>query len=446
MYYRERIFEYVIDQFYAIFQPNQTFDISYGLNSQSRIQITPTSSAFFENSQPLPEEAPVYYEWQGFKVPFWFDTKSGDEVILYEEDKAIIQPDIIAGGFYFLSGWQEYHSSRRDQYGRFPYQESLQYKHQLITKPIVNYYFDILKTAIEHVYGVQLLPVFARDAAFTTCLTHDIDNCETAWLVEGAKAIRKGRLPMFLHLILKKIAGQDNWSNIPEVVKTVQNNNAVSSFFFLANNQKFQQIANADYDISEAKYQNWLNLLGKKNFEIGIHGSHITAFEAGQLQAEIRKLNTPVRGNHFHYLRFEPRETPHLLEASNLEYDTTLGFSEHFGFRHGTCFPFRLFNFKTRQAFRFLEIPLHLMDVTLYHPNYLQLQTDDLLPALTPMLLEIKKFNGCFTWLWHNENFSVYNQQNGPQAFQSIMDWLQHQGSSFKTTGQVSTLLNNPAG
>ena len=114
---------------------------------------------------------------------------------------------------------------------------------------------------------------------------------------------------------------------------------------------------------------------------------------------EKQKIKAPVRGNRFHYLRFEPQQTPDLLDQAQIAYDSTLGFSEHFGFRHGTCFPFYLFNFKTNKAYPFLEIPLQVMDATLHHPNYLQLTAGEILPAIAPMLAEIKKFGGCFTWL-----------------------------------------------
>ncbi|PSR52449.1 hypothetical protein AHMF7605_02370 [Adhaeribacter arboris] len=184
----------------------------------------------------------------------------------------------------------------------------------------------------------------------------------------------------------------------------------------------------------------------QNKFEIGIHGSHITSFTQGKLQAEIQKVAIPVRGNRFHYLRFEPKTTPQLLEEANVTYDTTLGFPEYFGFRHGTCFPFQLFNYKTRRAFGFWEVPLQLMDATLHHPQYLQLSAAEILPAIMPMLQEIKRFGGCFTWLWHNENFSPHNLNNGPVAFHQIMQYLQKEEASFKTLSQVVQLLKPASG
>ena len=437
----DAIFAYVLDQFYAVYQPAQPFDISYGVDGRSRIQITRTTSSFFQRTDPWPAHLPVYFSWRETKLPFWFDHSPNDPIISLTEGQAIIRADIIAGAFYFLSGWQEYYSTVRDKYGRFPYHESLQYRHQFITLPVVNYYFDILKTAIERVYSVALQPVLARAAAFTTCLTHDVDNCRTAWRVAGGAALQEGKWSNFWRLLGQKLIGRDHWANVPAVMQTVQQYQATSTFFFLANYYKYQGIANADYDVSQFRYQSWLRLLRQHGFGTEIHGSHITAREPGKLLPEMQKLNGPVRGNRFHYLRFEPKRTPQLLDEASIAYDTTLGFSEHFGFRHGTCFPFRLFNFKTRQPFCFWELPLHLMDATLHHPRYLQLTPAEIMPAITPMLREIQKFGGCFTWLWHNENFSEYNHRNGPAAFHQIMRYLQDQNAAFKTTGQVADLL-----
>ncbi len=442
----ETILAYVLDQFYAVYQTVQFFDISYGLNNSSAVQINRTATSFFENPGPWPEVQPIYYQWKNTAVPFWFDEPTGQEVVQFTQGKAIIQADVIAGAFYFLSGWQEYYATDRDRYGRFPYTASLQYKHQLITLPIVNYYFDILKAAIEGVYSVKLQPVFARDSLFTSCLTHDIDNCWTAWRVAGVKHLLNGNLAVFLKLLQQKLTGRDHWSNIPEVMKILREYGVRSSFFFLPNNQKYQGVANADYDIEQPIYQDWLQLLLKTDFEIGVHGSLVTALETGELAKEAAKLNLPVWGNRFHYLKFDPKYTPPLLDAAQMHYDTTLGFSEHFGFRHGTCFPFRLFNFKTRQPYQFLEIPLHLMDATLHHPNYLQLKAEEILPAVSPMLREIEKFGGCFTWLWHNENFSQYNTQNGLAAFHQIMQHVLSRRAAFKTTGQVYDLVSGARG
>ena len=77
------------------------------------------------------------------------------------------------------------------------------------------------------------------------------------------------------------------------------------------------------------------------------------------------------------------------------------------------------------------ELPLNLMDVTLNHPHYLQLSPAEVLPAIMPMVAEIIKFNGVFTMLWHNENFTAYGMKGGLEIFQQVASYLQMQDTCF---------------
>ena len=180
--------------------------------------------------------------------------------------------------------------------------------------------------------------------------------------------------------------------------------------------------------------------------EIAVHGSIYTPGDSPNLTIEtgiIREiLNQPFDsqipvGSRFHYLKWEPLITPTVLECIPHIYDATLGFAEHFGFRNSYCQPFYPFNFMWGKAVDFLEIPLNVMDATLHHPNYLQLASTEILPALAPVFAEIKRFGGVASVLWHNENFDPNNTQNGPQQFHEIMRHLQQQGAAFRTGREI---------
>jgi peptidoglycan/xylan/chitin deacetylase (PgdA/CDA1 family) len=126
-----------------------------------------------------------------------------------------------------------------------------------------------------------------------------------------------------------------------------------------------------------------------------------------------------------------------VVANAGFAYDSTLGFAEHYGFRHSYCLPFFPFDFTRGEAHSFLEIPLNVMDVTLHHPNYLQLRPEEMRAALDPMLAEIERFGGVATVLWHNENFDPANQTNGPRQFAELLNYLQQQGATFRTGSQI---------
>ncbi|RYF31676.1 MAG: hypothetical protein EOO38_31465, partial [Cytophagaceae bacterium] len=111
-----------------------------------------------------------------------------------------------------------------------------------------------------------------------------------------------------------------------------------------------------------------LNLikLSEQGCELGLHGSLGTSTNAMHLLRDMHRAHTAVGiGDRFHYLSWEPRFTSNLLVVTKTTYDSTLGFAEHYGFRHSYCLPFQPFNFADGQAYAFLEIPLNVMDATL---------------------------------------------------------------------------------
>ncbi|UOQ76852.1 hypothetical protein MUN84_20530 [Hymenobacter sp. 5516J-16] len=139
---------------------------------------------------------------------------------------------------------------------------------------------------------------------------------------------------------------------------------------------------------------------------------------------------------------WEPRITPVILDTLRYNYDSTLGFAEHYGFRNSYCLPFYPFNFASGEACRFLEIPLNVMDATLHHPRYLQLTPEEILPALTPMLQEIERFGGVCTVLWHNENFDPANETTGPRQFAEIMEYLRSRNVAFVNGQDVCEMVH----
>lgn len=431
------IFDYVWLHFCSLYPEARNLAVAYGENEIGKVAVSSSGYAFFEQQVPFPDSVSTI-TWQGAEIPVLFPMESNKLTTRNSDNSVQISTDIIAGAFYFLSGWQEFYTDERDRVGRFPYRESLQAKYNFIALPVVNYYFEILREALEMAYSITLKKVGWPKSEFVTFLSHDVDRLESAWKVEGKRQLKEGRIGNFLKLAWQKATGKDHWHNLETVAQTVKNLGAVSTFFWLPENKNYQQYPNADYDIADPTFKNLLTNLEAQGFENGLHGSFGTSEELNQLQTELNKVPANVKGNRFHYLKLDPKTTFNLLDTAGFEYDATLGFAEHFGFRNGYSFPFRPFDFSNLKPYPFLEIPLNLMDATLWHPNYLQLNSNEIVPAIKPMLREINKFGGCFGLLWHNENFSELNTKNGLAAFVTIMEELQQMQSGFLTGAQIS--------
>jgi len=397
------------------------------------------AGSFFEAQQPYPP-APSFREWNGQRVPFFFDAHSTLPLMQTSLGRATIHADIISAAFYLLSGWQEYFSPARDRHGRFPYAASVQQQFGFVALPVVNYYFEVLKTAIEQATGAVLRSRRWQRAGFASFITHDIDTLHGGWGTAARQLLRRGQLPQLARLVLRKALQQPApWNNLEHVLATTASYGAPSTFFILGSDQPAANgTANADYASDTPTFRARLQQLAGQGAEIASHASYGSAENAEKLQQELQQFAPwQPHGNRFHYLYWEPATTPALLAAAGISYDSTLGFAEHFGFRNAYCLPFFPFDFARGRAFSFLEIPLNVMDATLHHPNYLQLQPQEILPALQPMFNEIEKFGGVATILWHNDHFDPANAATGPAQFAEIMADLQKRGTAFLTGRQI---------
>ncbi|HEX8327577.1 MAG TPA: hypothetical protein VF629_08555 [Hymenobacter sp.] len=438
---------YVLHHFRLVYEAVPEVGIGFA-GAQTAIEVLDGAADFFGQATPYPA-APNWRSWLDQRVPFFFDAAPHAPLLTFTQGHVIINSDVISAAFYLLSGWQEYFSIERDRHGRFPYAASVQQQYSFVTVPVVNYYFDVLKTALEHVTGQKLhVRSWGEGAPFAAFITHDIDNLRSAWKAPAKAALQQGQLAKFGRLWWQHLAKPDAWDNLEAVAAVVAEYGAKSTFFILPASQPGADgTPNADYQLDAVLWERLHNISEKYKSEIGLHGSIGTAVSGTQFACEAEDFLMARSifpfGNRFHYLRWEPRLTPQVLSMGTDEdytapkYDSTLGFAEHFGFRNSYCHPFYPFNFVTGETHTFLEIPLNVMDATLHHPNYLQLRAEQILPALQPMFSEVERFGGVATLLWHNDHFDPFNTVTGPKQFRQLMSHLQQQKAVFLTGWEI---------
>lgn len=428
--------EYILDVFYSIYNCEDRPEISYGGDSGD-INISVGKIDFFESKTPFPENF-VWKLWKNKNIPCLFDSEDVGEFIQDRNGKICISYDILASSFYFLSSWQEIHQSETDHYGRFEYQNSIQYKYDFALTPVVNYYFDILKTAIESA-GYNINNRFKKGSNLTVFLSHDIDSINSGWIKDTFSEIKKGNLLSASNILIKRLTRKDNWNNIAEIVELENTLGVCSTFFFLTeygNN-------NSDYKLEQVK-PNFETILNAGS-EVGIHGSLGAGIEPGQLKKELKKFSIIISGNRFHFLKIDSLITPDIIEEAGLLYSCSQGFAEQIGFRNSFCLPFRPFNFRTRKSYNHLQIPLTLMDTTLRDKNYMGDSTSNELEKQTNILIEETEFfGGVLSILWHNTYFTEYKFKGWKEKYIQLIKSLKQKSADFKTGKQIAqSFVNN---
>lgn len=420
---------YVISLFNSIYSVNSDeFEVNYGLDGKSKIQIRRGKTEFFNEKKKYDIKYVIWKKWDGILLPFLFDSNSDNEIIEIVEGCLIVNYDIIASSFFFLSNWQEWTTnSKNDEIHRFPYNASIQNELNIIDRPVVNYYFSILKNAIERAYNIKL----SSKARFTTFISHDIDACLSAWLQGSFRALLDKKPLTIFKLLYLKLFKEDAWFNFNEILEIEKEYNIKSTFFFMSRKAKKGNYRNADYTVTRKKFKKVFQDIESSNSEIGIHGSFGTCNSEKLYNEDLIKLDHKVIGNRFHFLEFDIEKSIPVLQKSNIRFDSTMGFAEHPGFRNGFCHPFYLYNIEEDLSSKVLEIPLIVMDGTLQNKSYLNLRKDEALEFIVPIIQEVKKFNGVFTLLWHNTHFSDYKFAGWREVFIEICKICISNGTQF---------------
>lgn len=385
------------------------------------------------------EELPVLFP--GEPVQKWFDCQDGS-LIFYH--------DLLKSAFYLLSGFQETQSDVTDEMGRYRFEESIQKKLGITSKPIVNYYFEIILDGLEAYCQYHQID-FKRKRLFDSfgfMLTHDVDRVdyyhwrETIYRFMQLLGLKKAHYPRkrlvkaaFSALLPTFIPSSKNdpWWNFKSLRNQERELGFLSTWYFL---NRDGSPHDAKYDFTENRIQSLIQFLQKEGCEIGLHGSIKTSSSQGDMTKAYGLLqsecNSVIKGTRQHFLMMKYPSTLQIQQEAGLKYDTTLGFAEHEGFRNSYCYPFRPFDHEKDLMLDIWEFPLAMMDTTLF--GYRKMAYPEMLKSSENLINEITRFGGLFVLLWHNCNFDEYQYPGISLLYKELLQTI-HSKQPESTTG-----------
>jgi len=421
----------------------------YGLPTNKeyplKIHYDPATAEFFAKRELYPLEDVNFCKFKSEHVPFLFS--QGGSIFSFAQESCVFRKDIIASGFYFLSCWHEFILDAHSQgKGRVDFKQSLQYRWDFTETPVVDVYCQMLLYAME-----KYTPEFVRDTnwsddrKFAVSLSHDIDywnywdgrtkldnvkyNLRT-FLGRPFNALYK----IFGHLLHKNLL-YSPWKTMKSLSRREAEKGVRATWFLLARDDFEDSRQNYIADI-QAREQ-IIDLLGQQ--EIGLHGSPESAFDANTLQEELnslRELGFNPTGYRTHYLHFNYQKSFSILEAAGIKYDSTLGYWENIGFRAGISFPFFPFNIEENRPFRVLEIPLIVMDTTLYSHKAMNMNYFAAKRSLRRLIDVAAKYQSHVSLLWHNTSFDPIDYPLWGRLYWETIDY------ALKKRGWITSLHN----
>jgi peptidoglycan/xylan/chitin deacetylase (PgdA/CDA1 family) len=441
-------FQYIINTFFQIYRipikiipykdiPKHTGNnlfISYGINiplwQGKHIHIY--ESAFFGDGyltqKSLPntpltryKDLPVLYLGGEQKEPFVY--RNGD----------IIETniDLIASSFFLLTRYEEVINNDQailDEHERFPATASIAYKEKFLNRPLVNEYFELLWSCIKELNpNLEKKPLWdGKD--FALCLTHDIDTIQNTPLFE---ALIIGSLLLKQHSLKKATARTINnikvvfrkknisFDTFSQIFNIEQRYGATSTFFFMT-----EPDYSGGYCLNNLKVKNVLNKISDAGNEIGLHAGYYSYNNKGIINTQKTNLTEILKldsiGCRQHFLRWKTPNTWRIQEKCGLNYDTTLCFADHEGFRAGICHPFQPFDIQENRIFNIWEIPLTIMDGSLYYHR--KLTPKEGLITVESYMNTVRRYQGVMVLLWHNSFFDPDIYPGWADIYDKILD------------------------
>jgi len=314
---------------------------------------------------------------------------------------------------------EEYYSSLRDKHNRFPFYAS-SYRHILEPR------------ASEYLLNNGFQVDYPEGKSFAVCLTHDIDAVYESISAKGIRTLQHvahKKLPE-TYTSMKQIGSKKKpFVNFEDIMDIEDRYNATSSFYFLATDPEDRDFSYPLQDLEEE-----LRTIHDKGWEVGLHTSRRGSFDLRKLIQEKKLLETvtgrTVSGCRNHYLKFIVPDTWELLKNAGFSYDCSFGYADCIGFRNGMCHPFRPFNLQTGKSVDIIEIPLVIMDDSLFD-NYMRLTPDQAWVVTRELIDTVARFHGVITLLWHNYSFTHEHSK----FYEKILEYCKEK-EAWMTSGE----------
>jgi hypothetical protein len=340
---------------------------------------------------------------------------SEDHIAFFKVTHSALDFDIFAAAFYLVSRYEEYLPHTKDKHGRFPAEQSLAYKEKFLSTPVVNIWVQRFKKIIQQKFPELIF----KEQSFQFIPTIDIDQ---------AFAIKNKSFPRIIASFFKSwndlqeikwkwkiISGKekDPFDQYEKFEKLHRKYELRPIFFFLLG--KFNpRTDDINLNPSNPVFKEVIRSI-TASADVGIHPSYASnsiterIIEERQLLENI--ISSVVTKSRQHYLRMQIPGTYRSLIDSGITEDHTMGYASQVGFRAGICTSFYFFDLGKNENTRLRIFPFCVMDATL--KSYLKADAPQSFVLIERLYNEVKKVNGTFISLWHNESMSDYKEWKG---------------------------------
>ena len=323
--------------------------------------------------------------------------------------------DIFAASFYLLSRYEEYLPYVQDENERFPASESFAFQNKFLDKPLV----DIWVMKFLQLFADKFPDYDFKQRKFNVISTIDVDNVyayKHKGVIRNLGGLIRDFFTFRFSLVIERLLvllrfRRDPFDTFSEILEISKTNDIKTIFFFLVGDY-------TTFDTNVSSSNNVFRSLIKSvadYVDVGLHPSYFTMKNAEKLIKEKKRLeqivNQPILKSRQHYLRLKLPETYQNLIDLDIVEDYSMGYASEYGFRASTCTPFYFYDLDFEIQTPLKVFPFAVMDATLN--DHLGMVPAVAKSKIMQLKKEVKKVNGTFITLFHNETLSENKRWKG---------------------------------
>jgi len=343
-------------------------------------------------------------------------TLFGDQEVPFKVENGALPFDVFAASFYFLSRYEEYLPFTADEHGRYPAEQSLQYRLNLLETPVIDGWALILKNIL-----LKKFPklIFGK-RKFNFVPTIDVDRAyhfRASGLVKNTTRILKAALKLntekVVDILLTGLGQNDPFDTYDYLAEIHSQYQFTPIFFFLLAKKGHEEF---DQNVSPED-ESFTALISKvaSKANVGLHPSYASNTDTKKISEELISLqgitNQRIDTSRQHFLKLHLPHTYLRLIKAGINHDYSMGYASQVGFKAGTCTPFFWYDLQLEKQSHLTIHPFVVMDVTLQ--QYQALKPAEAIAKIDQLLASVKLVEGTFCSLWHNESVSESGRWKG---------------------------------
>lgn len=301
-------------------------------------------------------------------------------------------------------------------------------------------------TATTPEWPERQLTLWPHGRPMAAVLTHDVDliyDRELFRVLANLNRLRRlwfgqerGQKGACLHRLARSLLHPKNPGKDIRRLRALERRYGFPSTFFLLEDRYWARHG-ARYRWEDPVVRRIAAELAEEGCELGIHGSYYDFSDSNFLRRQRERFESifgvTAAGIRNHYLRFNGVCTWEAQENAGFAYDSTYGFNKIAGTRGGLALPFFPHDPANNLHIDVLELPLTIMDTTVF--GWMGLDAQKAAEMVQSHIEDLVRSGGMGVFVWHNNYFDEPEYYEYEEVYGVLLSAL-YEAKAWVTTGE----------